>query len=249
MFLQCSSDGQFIDDTAIQKDITEAVNNYNSDNWEVRLESVKRISKYSTTVYAKNSLLLLIKALDDSHSIVRIEALMILKEMEAPAAEEKIGNIAIYDGSSNVRSAAFSALEEYGNADNQDIFIHGIDDPDWLVKEAALKGLMNIKDPQIQLKYLDVILNAMSDKNISIKITAISNLNIKDPRIYDELSKIINNKESGLSILKAALDKIKGYKLDAKTKTRIIELLTHRDKNVRILSLQALKQEELNIDL
>lgn len=249
LVLCCSSNNQFIEDMAAQQEITAAVNNYNSENWEVRLESVKSISKYSDSVYAKNSLLLLMKALDDSHTKIRIEALKTLKVMEAPAAEEKIGNMALNDINSNVRFFAFSALEEYGSIQNEDIFIHGIDDTDWLIKEAALKGLMKIKDPEIQIKHINIIIGAINDKNISIKLAAISNLNIKDPLIYDKLSEIINNKESGLSVLKAALDKIKGYKLDNKTKGRIIELLTHRDKNVRILSLQALKQEKSDFDL
>lgn len=249
LLVLCCSSNQFIEDTAAQQEITAAVNNYNSENWEIRLESVKSISKYSNSVYAKNSLLLLMKALDDSHAKIRIEALKTLKVIKAPAAEEKIGGIALNDINSNVKFFAFSALEEYGSIQNEDIFIHGIDDTDWFIKEAALKGLMKIKDPEIQIKYLNIIVSAINDKNISIKLTAISNLNIKDPLIYEKLSEIINNKESGLSVLKAALEKIKGYKLDKKTKGRIIELLTHRDKNVRILSLQALKQEGLNIDL
>lgn len=249
LVLCCSSNNQFIEDMAAQQEITAAVNNYNSENWEVRLASVKSISKYSDSVYTKNSLLLLMKALDDSHAKIRIEALKTLKVMKAPSAEEKIGSIALNDINSNVKFFAYSALEEYGSIQNEDIFIHGIDDTDWLVKEAALKGLMKIKDPEIQIKYLNIIVSAINDKNISVKLTAISNLNIKDPLIYENLSEIINNKESGLSVLKAALEKIKGYKFDNKTKGRLIELLTHRDKNVRILSLQALKQEGLNIDL
>jgi HEAT repeat protein len=225
------------------------VNSYNSEDWETRLNSIKSISKYSNTVYAKNSLLLVLKATDDTHSEVRIEALKILKKSKAPAAEEKIGQIALSDENSNVRFFAFSALEVYGNIKNENIFFRGLDDSDWLVKEASLKGLMKIDDPGIQYKYLDTILKAIHDSNISIKLTAISNITIKDQLIYNELAEIINNKESGLSILKAALHKIAGYKLDKKTKKRVIELLTHRDKSIRLLSLQVLKQEELNPDL
>jgi len=249
MLLRCSSTNRFSEDIEIQNNITTAVNNYNSDNWETRLNSVKIVSKYSESVYAKNSMLLVIKALDDSHSIVRIEALKVLKKMKAPAAEEKIGILALTDENANARFFAFSALEEYQNIKNEDIFIKGLNDRDWLVKEASLKGLMKINDPEIQIKYIDIILNAMKDKNISIKLACISNITIKDPLIYVELAGIINNKESSLYTLKAALAKIKGYKIDDKTKKRIIALLTHRDKEVRILSLQALKQEEIIIPL
>ncbi len=247
-FFKCSSNNQFTEDGEIQKDITNSVNNYNSENWEIRLKSIKNISKYSQTVYAKNSLLLLIKALEDTHSEVRIESLKILKKMKAPAAEEKIGNIAVSDENSNVRFHAFSALQEYGSLKNEVLFLKGIDDKDWLVKEAALCGLMSINDTEIQIRHLDIVLQAIRDTNVSVKLAAISYINIKDPLIYEELTKIINNKESGLSILKAALEKVKGYKLDKTTKKRIIELLTHRDRKVRLLSLQVLKQEELNLN-
>jgi len=233
----------------IQNDITVAVNDYNSDNWEIRFNAIKKVSRYSNTVYAKNSFLLVFKALDDSHSEIRIEALKILKSMKAPAAEKKITSLALLDENANVRFFAYSALGEYGNLQNEEIFIKGLQERDWLVKEAALKGLMTIKDPEIQIKNLDAILNAVKGKNISIRLTAISNLNIRHPLIYDELAEIINNKESNLYVLKAALQKIKEYKLDARTKKRIIELLTSRDKNVRLLSLQVLKQQELNLEL
>ncbi len=242
----CSSNVQITNSAKIQNDITIAVNDYNSESWEVRLNAIKKISRYSDTVYAKNSLLLIIKALSDSHSEIRIEALKILTKIKAPAAEKKISGIALLDDNANVRFFAYTALGEYGNPENEEIFLKGYQDEDWLVKEAALKGLMNIKDPEIQTRNLNLILNAIRDKNISIKLTAISNISTRHQMIYDELAKIINNRESNLFILKAALQKIREYKLDAVTKKRIIELLTSRDRNVRILSLQALKQDELN---
>lgn len=249
LFLSACGRNQFTEDAAIQKDITIAVNNYNSDDWEIRLNSIKSISKYSDTVYAKNTLLLLFKALNDPHSELRIEALKILKKMKAPGTEEKIGEIATDDENSNVRYYAYSALEEYRDIKNEDIFLQGLDNKDWLVREASLQGLMKIDDPEIQIRHLDTIISAMNDQNVSIKLTAISNISIKNPLIYDELSKIINNEDSGRYLLKAALQKIRGYKLDLKTKKRLIQLLTHRDKNIRLLSLQALRQEKNNLDL
>lgn len=245
----CSSNGQITSDAKIQNDITIAVNDYNSENWEIRINAIKKISRYSNTVYAKNSLLLIFKALNDSHSEIRIEALKTLTKMKVPAAEKKISSIALLDENANVRFFAYSALGEYGNLHNEEIFLKGVQDQDWLVKEAALKGLMTIKDPEIQIKNLDIILKGIENKNISIRLTAISNLSIRHPLIYNELAKIINNRESNLFILKAALQKIKEYKLDVITKKRIIELLTSRDKSVRILSLQVLKQDELNLKL
>lgn len=238
------TNNKYANDASIQKDITDAVNSYNSESWEIRLDALKKISRYSDTVYAKNSFLFILKAADDSHSEIRIEALKILKKLKAPAAEEKIRNIALSDSNANVKYFAFSALEEYGNIKNEESFLLGLKDEDWLVRESALKGLMKINDPDIQNKHLPIIITAITDTNISIRITAISNLSVKNPQIYEVLSGILNNKESGSTILIAALQGIKGYKLDEITKKRIIDLLTHKDKQVRISSLQVLKYKE-----
>jgi HEAT repeat protein len=229
---------------AIQRDITSAVKDYNSDNWETRLKALKRISRYLNTVYAKNSFLLILIATEDPHSEIRIETLKILKAMKAPAAEERIRNIAVSDTNANVKYFAFSALEEYGNKNNEGAFLAGLKDNDWLVKEAALRGLMKINDPDIQKKHIQIIIKAINDKNISIRITALSNLSIRDPLIYTELTKIISNKDSSSTMLKAALNSIKGYKIDEITKAKIINLLTYNDQQVRILSLQVLKYKE-----
>ena len=243
----CGS-SRFTEDARMQREIIAAVNNYNDENWEIRLNAIKSISKYSNTVYAKNSLLLLIKALDDSSSEVRIEALKSLKHIKAAAAEEKIGDLALTDQNNNVRYFAFRALEEYTNMTNEQIFLQGLKNNDWLVKEAALRGLMRIDDHAIQVKHIDIIIDCIKSKNTAIRLTAIQYLEIKSTLIYDELADIINDQTSGLTVLRAALTEIKGYKFDIKTKMRIIELLTHRDKNVRLLSLQALRYEKLNLD-
>ena len=246
-FLACSSN-QFTEDARIQREIITAVDNYNSENWEIRLSAIKNISKYSNTVYAKNSLLLLIKALDDPYSEVRIEALKSLKNIKAAGAEEKIGALALTDENPNVRYFAYLALEEYTNIANENIFLQGLNSDDWLVKEAALRGLMRINDHAIQIKHIDIIIDCIKNKNTAIRLTAIQYLTIKSTLIYDELAGIINDKTSGLTVLKAALSEIKGYRFDIKTKMRIIDLLTHRDKSIRVLSLQALRYEKLNLD-
>ena len=247
-FLACIGSSQFAEDAKIQKEIINAVDHYNDENWEIRLFAIKNISKYSETTYAKNSLLLLIKALDDPYSEIRIEALKSLKKIKAAAAESKIGELAMTDENNNVRCFAYLALEEYTNIENEDIFLLGLNSDDWLVKEAALRGLMRINDYAIQTKHIDIIIDCIKNSNTSIRLTAIQFLTIKSTLIYDELADIVNDKKSGLTLLKAALGEIKGYKFDIKTKMRIIDLLTHRDKTIRLLSLQALQYEKSNLN-
>ena len=99
---KCGNNNLLVTDPAAQE-ITIAFNNYYSEDWETRLNSIKVAAKYSNTVHAKNSLLLLLKAINDSHSEIKIEALKILKKMKAPAVEDKIGVLALSDANPNVR--------------------------------------------------------------------------------------------------------------------------------------------------
>ena len=76
-------------------------------------------------------------------------------------------------------------------------------------------------------------------------MTTLRYLEIKDRRIYNKLSEIINNKDNynKISLLKACLEAINGYIIDPETKDKLIEFLTHWNKNIRILALNVLKKE------
>jgi len=240
----CSGNQIVSSDSVVKSEIIKGINDYSSENWEIRLRGVQTVSNYGNTIYAKNVLLLLMKAADDMHPRVRCDALTGLKKMAAPAAMEKIRELALTDKDSNVRLFAISALEVYKSIQNEDIFLKGLDDQNWFVRETSLRGLLLIDDQYLQTRHKDIIIKAISDDNISIRLTALNSVRIKDPLLYTEISRIINNKESGLSILKAALFAVKGYRLDDITRNRIISLLIHRDEDIRLLSLQVLKAEK-----
>ena len=84
----------------------------------------------------------------------------------------------------------------------------------------------------------------MNDPSIAVRIETLRHVRIRDAGLYREISALINNQKTGISLLKAALTAVTGYRIDEKTKKRIIKLLTHENRNVRVLALRALKKDE-----
>lgn len=235
------------DDKAARTAISSSINDYSSGDWEVRLAAVKSASKYSDTVYARHIMNMMLNAAGDYHPAVRIEAVKSLKKMKTYAALEKLRELALTDSDHNVRSAGITALHDYASADNSDIFITGINSRDWLIREASYIGLLKIKPDDIQSNYIGKIIKGIKDPNLSVKLAVLTNLKIKDPLLYNEISGIVNNKRTGISLLKGALVAINGYTFDERTRGRLLGFLTHRNKDIRLLSLQALKREKIEL--
>ncbi len=236
------------EDESAKKNVTSSINDYASNDWEVRLAAIKKASLYKDTIYSKNILLLMLLAADDYHPLVQIEALKTLGKIKSYIALEKLHEIARNEKEINVKREALTALQDYSLETNIDIFIANINDRDWLIREAAYIGLLKIQPEDIQRRYIGTILKGLNDKNISVRIAILNNVKIKDPSLYNEISGIIRRKKTGISLLKGALTAIKGYTFDEKTRERLFELLTHRNKDVRVLSLQALKMEKIELN-
>ncbi|HOP62343.1 MAG TPA: HEAT repeat domain-containing protein [Spirochaetota bacterium] len=247
--LSCSLKKEIIPDDPVAKyTIRESINNYSSDDWEIRLNAIQRASKYGNSIYAKNVILLMLLAADDYHPLVRIEALRCLKIIKAESALDKIREIAMDDSDRNVRRAAISALQDYALEANAGIFISGIESNDWLIREESYIGLIKIDPDDIQKKFLNLLINGIKDRNISVQIAILNNITIKDPLLYHEISGLINNRDTKASLLRGALVAVKGYTFDEKTRSRLFELLTHRNRDIRVLSLQALKREKIEMN-
>lgn len=240
--------GLYPEDTEARSSIRNSINDYSSEDWEVRLSAVKRASKYSDTVYAKNVILLMLLAADDYHPLVQIEAIKSLRNTRTEAAREKLRELALNDTDHNVRRTAITALQDYSDPENAEIFLAGIESSDWLIREASYTGLLRIKPDDIQRNYIGKIIKGMKDRNISVRLAVLYNLKIKDPLLYNEIAGIINNRKTGISMLKGALVAINGYTFDDRTRERLLDLLTHRNKDVRLLSLQALKREKIELN-
>lgn len=152
--------------------------------------------------------------------------------------------MSLYDREAVVRWAAFKALEVYASADDESAFITGSSEKDWLIRESAIRGLLKIEDDSVQARNINLIISAMNDPSIAVRIETLRHVRIRDAGLYREISALINNQKTGISLLKAALTAVTGYRIDEKTKKRIIKLLTHENRNVRVLALRALKKDE-----
>lgn len=231
-------------DPAAKEVISRSIRQYSSENWEIRKIAVARAAEYTDSAYTKNLVLFFLMAVNDPHPLVRVESLKALKKMKARSAMKKIQDIALYDPDVTVRWAAFSALEEYRSAENEKAFITGCADSDWLIRESAIRGLLKIDDLVVQERNVDLILLMMNDSNISVRIETLNNVVYKDKRIYLELSRLINNKNTGRTLLKSALIAVSGYRLDTTTRKRLIRLLTHSNNEIRVLAYRALKKDD-----
>lgn len=206
--------------------------------------AINRVVAYSGSAYSRNVILLLLKATDDPYPLVRVEALNALTRIKTESAHGRIREMALYDTEPLVRWSAYKALEVYASIDDESAFVTGYADTDWLIRESAIRGLLKINDDAVQSRNIKIIISAINDSNMSVRINTLNHLIYKDQDLYSEIIKLVNSKKTGISLLKAALTAISGYRLDEITKKHIIKLLVHENRDIRVLALRALKKDE-----
>ena len=223
---------------------------YNSDNWQERYDSLEKLSKYISTSDPKILEPFLLKATEDSHSSVRIIAVQNLIKFPSAAVMKRISEIASDNSASNDRLYALKTLGEFRKVTAIPVFLKGLECEDWLIRETSILGILMIEDFNTKYRLIPYIIKALNDSSDVVKIATLSNLNIKDDILYEEIVKIFNiNFEAGLknSLLRASLKALAGYKLDDKTRKKVIILLTDVNKDIRLLSLKVLKEEKVQI--
>lgn len=212
-------------------------NGYKSDNWKTRLEAVRAVA----AIKGERAENLIIKALDDSHNAVKIEALQILFKRPIKRARVQVRNLALHNMNGNVRWNALRTLSRYRDPRDASIYIYNFADEDWLIREAAIIGLLSIDDYSTKFIHIDVIVKALDDPSISVKFAVLSHLNIRHQTLYDKLIQMLNVENNPPSLLVAILKALEVYNIEEKDKGKIIELLTHSSSAVRIAALKTLK--------
>jgi len=235
-----------IEDESLKKKFLKIQKYYSSENWETRLTAVKSSKEFLNTSFDSEVMAILLMAVKDPHPKIKIEALRVLSTTTPFSALGILREIALSEDNLNVKAAAIETLGEYKMASNSEIFLKNINHRDWLIREAAFRALLKIEPMELQKNYIGHIIKGINDKNIAVKIAILLNIKIKDQLLYDKISDIIQNRKTKTSLLEAALIAIVGYTLDDVTKERIVELLTHRNKKIRILSLRVLKEQNQN---
>ncbi|MCP4131523.1 MAG: HEAT repeat domain-containing protein [bacterium] len=231
--------------------VAAAEKKFVSGNWELRLQGIRAISNTPSLEtddkkIANNIEELLLKASQDNHAIIRIEAIEGLVSLSSKKSMKRILDMARYERDDNVRWAAIEGLGKLKKPSAIPIYLIGLNSDDWLIREASIKGVLlmeNVPDKQVIIPY---IIQSIKDPNITVKITTLNYIDIKDNQIYFAITKIFHDKlDSKNTLLKASLKALKGYILDEKTREKVINLLTHRNKETRILALHVLKEEKI----
>ncbi|HOT18410.1 MAG TPA: HEAT repeat domain-containing protein [Spirochaetota bacterium] len=213
---------------------------YNSNNWKTRVEAIKAVSSIKNE-RAEN---LIIKALNDSHNAVRIEALQILIQRPIKRARPIIRDIALQDSNDNVRWSALMALSQFRDPRDASVFISNCANGDWLIREAAIVGLLSIDDFSTKYVNVDVIVRALHDSSISVIMATLRNLNIRHTQIYYTLIGMLKEKNNIMpSLTIAILNALQLYRLEENDKEVVINFLTHPNSQVRLAAFHTLKRQ------
>ncbi len=227
--------------------VRDEANRYAAGNWLQRLEAVKEIVKFYGP--EKNTLIIgtLLVALNDPYTSIRIEALKGLARCRDQNTHAVIRKIAADDEKNpDVRWYALRALRVFKDPADIDVFVKGLQSKDWIIREVSIKGLCVMDDATIKKNLIPYIIKGINDPETSVTITTLRWLKTKDEKFYTAIVDKFNTcNEYNYSMLKACLIALKGYKLDEKTKQKIINLLVHPNIRIRILALRVLKKDQM----
>jgi len=239
MALCCSSIKPLTNSDAVLSYYEEG---YKSDNWETRVEAIRAISG----IKGEKAENLIIKALDDSHNAVKIEALQILVHRPIKRARNVIRNIALNNSNDNVRWNAIIALSQFRDPRDASVFIYNFANEDWLIREAAIVGLLSIDDLSTKYVNVDVIVRALHDSSISVIMATLRNLNIRHTQIYYTLIGMLKEKNNITpSLTIGILNALQLYKLEENDREIVVNFLTHQNSQVRLAAFQTLKRQNL----
>ena len=215
---------------------------YQSRAWTDRIRAIETLAGSSGIETQR----FLSRAASDPHERVRIEAVRSLSGIHNDRTFHTILNIAQTEKEPNARWEACRGLASFKRAEAAPFFASIVNDPDWLIRETAVEGLLDIGDEKVRKQSLAVAVEALSDPNENVRVAGLSHLVLTDRRVYAFISKQLSGgtyyRRSGyLKVLLTALAK---YKLDKEMRSSVLEYMTHPDPQVRVLALQAVKSSD-----
>ena len=220
--------------------ISIAEKQYQSAYWIDRRNAVNLASKYPYSRTEK----FLQKASSDPYNKVRIEAVRSLALFNTPSTISVLSEIAQMKNDYVIRLEALNVLAEFKSPACADIFIFSYDDANWMIREAAVKGLFSIdhtKIGRIQNEYFPLVI---SDDSLSVRISALNSLSYRDVNDYPLIRAEVLKKDNlqKYTYLCALLSALEGFMIDAELAVRIKELLVSLNAEVRVRSLKVLKK-------
>lgn len=220
-----------------------AANKYAAGNWMERVDAVREIVRYIGP--DKNDLIFgtLMVASGDPYQQVRMEAVKGLAIVKNQECLSMLRRIASEDPADNVRWLALRELRGLGDPSAADIYVRALDSEDWLIREEAARGIISLDEAVIRERMIPHMLRALNDPNVNVVLAVLNNITVKDQRLYRVIAERLHVK-SDYSLLEASLKAINGYRLDEKTKEKIIDLLVYNNSRIRILALRVLKSDQ-----
>jgi HEAT repeat protein len=224
------------------KAVSDAEMRYESPNWTERVAAIQEVSRYQNPRCET----FLLNATKDPHTRVRIEAIGALSAYLSPNTFETIRNIVETEKDNIVKYTALNALSKFQNPRSAPVFIAALKSDDWMIRETAIIGLLDIPDPAVETLSVQYIINALSDPNESVRLATLSHLRIKDEKIYF----ILRAQLTGDSLyyrpeyLKVILSAIHGYQYDDAMRRIIMKYITHPNTEIRILALRCIKTSD-----
>ncbi len=226
----------------------EVAARYDAEHWMERRDIARDIVRH----YGKdrNDLVLdiLTMAARDPHPAVRIEAVWGFARLPSALSLPTITKAALEDGNDNVRWYALKALRSLNDPSSAGTYARCLGSGDWLIREEAIKGICALDDAVIREKLVPSIVKAINDPNATVMLAALQGVKIKDDRIYPTIAeKLRTASEYNYSQIEASLAALNGYRLDPKTKEKVINLLVHNNQRIRVLALRVLKKDSILI--
>ena len=228
-----------------RQNVRSAAIRYATGNWVERRDAVKEIARYYGP--EKNELIIgtLLVAIKDQADLVRIEALKALAKVKLDSTFAEIHKIATDDSDSNVRWYAIRALRSFNNPAAADAYIRGLESDDWLIREESARGMVAMDAETIKSRLVPYIIRAINDPHLNVSTAALRGIKINDDRLYQAIvDKFKTCTDNNYSLLNASLRALRGYRLDANTRGKVINLLVHPNMNIRVLALRVLKKEK-----
>ncbi|MBN2159567.1 MAG: HEAT repeat domain-containing protein [Spirochaetes bacterium] len=223
----------------------EAANRYAGGNWMERRDAVRDIVNYFGK--GKNDLVIgtLLVGAQDPHPSVRIEAVTGLARIKTEQTIPIIKHMASEEKDGNVRWYALKALQSIDDPSRAEIFMKGLESDDWLIREESVRGITGMDELTIRARLIPSIVKAINDKSSSVALIALRTIKIKDDRLYSAITaRLASCSPYDYSLLEASLIALRGYKLDPKIKEKVVNLLVHNNKTIRVLALRVLKKEK-----
>ncbi|TAL35807.1 MAG: HEAT repeat domain-containing protein [Spirochaetes bacterium] len=217
-------------------------------NWQARQKALNELASFTLPIddpdfpAIENAYLL---ALDDSHQIIRIEALKNISSVTSVRILNRAAEIAEGDPNLNIRWYALKSLSGFRKPAFLNVFIKGLSSDDWLIREESIRGLLTIDDQALVRQQIPLVLHSLEDPNYAVRLAALENLTIRDSRLYNSIAGMLNSEmREQHSILAALLKAIRGYQLDQETRRHVSEFLLHSNSEIRVLALRALKASD-----